>query len=134
MSDLSSYKVAARALAKVVLRLATLVLIAAVVGSFLNSLAARVQSAGEPAGFWKGMVQGALMPMAFPNLLLGRDVTIYAQSNTGIHYKLGYTAGVNVCGAIFFSLLFWRLRKWQQWAVRRKARERGELAKDAAKI
>jgi len=68
----------------------------------------------RPAGFSRGMLQGALMPMAMPNLLIGSDVIIYAQNNTGVSYKLGYTAGVNVCGAIFFGLFFWRVSRWKR--------------------
>ena len=54
------------------------------------------------------------MPMSMPNLLVGKDVSIYAANNTGLTYKLGYTAGVNGCGAIFFGFFFWRVRKWKQ--------------------
>src|SRR5437016_5995507 len=66
-----------------------------------------------PAGFIRGALQGALMPMSFPNLLVGRDITIYSQNNTGLMYKLGYTSGVNACGALFFGLLFWRWNKFR---------------------
>ena len=65
----------------------------------------------EPAGFGCGLVQGALMPIALPGLLLGRDVVIYAPNNTGRPYKVGYTLGVNGCGLIFFGFFFWRVRK-----------------------
>ncbi len=51
------------------------------------------------------------MPCAMPQLLLGNDVPIYALHNTGIPYKLGYTVGVNVCGALFFGLLYRRLHR-----------------------
>ena len=54
------------------------------------------------------------MPMSFPNLLVGRDITIYSQNNTGLMYKLGYTSGVNACGALFFGLLFWRWSKFRK--------------------
>jgi hypothetical protein len=57
------------------------------------------------------MLHGALMPLALPNLLLGRDPTIYASHNTGRLYKLGYTAGVNGCGLVFFGFFFWRLNR-----------------------
>lgn len=57
------------------------------------------------------------MPMSMPNLLVGRDVTIYSAHNTGVSYKLGYTAGVNGCGAIFFGFLFWRLNRWRKLNV-----------------
>jgi hypothetical protein len=54
------------------------------------------------------------MPCALPNLLVGNDVTIYAQNNTGRTYKLGYTCGVNACGAVFFGMFFWRLNRWRR--------------------
>ena len=56
------------------------------------------------------------MPMAMPNLLVGRDVSIYSTRNTGLKYKLGYTVGVNGCGAIFFGVLFWRFSRWRKRA------------------
>ena len=57
------------------------------------------------------MVQGALMPITMPNLILGNDATIYAANNTGRNYKIGYTLGVNTCGLIFFGFFFWRVRR-----------------------
>jgi hypothetical protein len=59
-------------------------------------------------GFWLGSAHGALMPIALPSLLMGRDVPIYAQRNQGRIYKLGYIAGINVCGFLFFGLSFWQ--------------------------
>jgi hypothetical protein len=91
-----------------------LVLLAAVaIGWILNHVSAALDRSARPAGFSRGVLQGALMPMSLPNLLVGRDVTIYSPNNTGVPYKLGYTAGVNGCGAIFFGLLFWRLHRWK---------------------
>ena len=60
----------------------------------------------QPAGFLQGVVQGALMPATLPNLLVGSDVKIYAEINNGVPYKLGYTVGVDVCGALFFGNVF----------------------------
>jgi hypothetical protein len=54
------------------------------------------------------------MPMSMPNLLVGRDINIYAMRNTGLTYKLGYTMGVNLCGALFFGLFFFRVSKWRR--------------------
>jgi hypothetical protein len=54
------------------------------------------------------------MPMAMPNLLVGNDVVIYSLHNTGLGYKLGYTIGVNVCGAFFFGCFFWRISRWRR--------------------
>lgn len=60
------------------------------------------------AGFWLGTVHGALMPVALPSLLAGRDVPIYAAATTGRGYKLGYIAGINACGFVVFGLAFWK--------------------------
>ena len=62
------------------------------------------------------LLHGALMPLALPNLLVGRDVPIYAEHNTGRTYKLGYTAGVNGCGLLFFGFFFRRLARWRRRA------------------
>ena len=61
-----------------------------------------------PAGWADGVLHGVTMPMALPTLLLGSDPIIYASSNTGRPYKIGYTAGVNGCGAVFFGALYRR--------------------------
>src|SRR5579872_7009357 len=90
-------------------RISMFLLLAALIGGILNRVANSLEHNAHPAGFTRGVVQGALMPMSFPNLLVGRDVTIYSQNNTGVTYKLGYTTGVNVCGALFFGVVFWRL-------------------------
>ena len=96
---------------KIVSRVATFLAVAAVIGFTLNHVAASLERSAHPAGFARGLVQGALMPMSFPNLLVGRDITIYSQNNTGVSYKLGYTTGVNACGALFFGVVFWRFNK-----------------------
>ena len=96
------------------MRLCVVLLVAIAIGATLNHLSASLNRTNHPAGFGRGMLQGALMPMSFPNLLAGYDVTIYAPHNTGLTYKLGYTAGVNACGAIFFGLFFWRLQQWRR--------------------
>ncbi len=94
-----------------------LLALAALIGSLLNRVAASLDRSTRPAGFGRGVIQGALMPMSMPNLIVGRDVTIYSANNTGVSYKLGYTSGVNVCGAIFFGVLFWRLNRLRKWAA-----------------
>jgi hypothetical protein len=94
---------------KLALRVASVLIFAAVIGITLNRVSAHLERNARPAGFTRGVLQGALMPMSFPNLLVGRDITIYSQNNTGVSYKLGYTTGVNACGALFFGLFFWRL-------------------------
>ena len=90
------------------------VLAAATIGWTLNRLSASLEHHARPAGFSRGLLQGALMPMALPNLLVGKDVAIYSQNNTGVTYKLGYTTGVNACGAVFFGIFFWRVSRWRR--------------------
>ena len=62
-------------------------------------------------GFAYGLAHGALMPIAFPSLIMGEDVEIFARVNEGRSYKLGYIAGINLCGIAFFGPLFWRPAK-----------------------
>ena len=93
--------------------IAGVVLLAIVIGWVLQRSAEALNRGNERAGFARGLLHGAMMPLAFPNLLVGKDVPIYAVDNTGVPYKLGYTAGVNACGAIFFGAWFWR------WSRRR---------------
>ena len=65
----------------------------------------------KQSGLVHGMAHGALMPMALPSLLMGKDVEIYAPNNSGRLYKVGYTIGINICGLIFFGSAFWRPAK-----------------------
>jgi hypothetical protein len=74
----------------------------------------RIARTNDHAGFAQGVLQGALMPLALPNLAVGQDVNIYAAENSGRTYKLGYTMGVDVCGAVFFGFFFWRLSRWRK--------------------
>lgn len=94
------------------IRAACVLAVAACIGWGLNRSAAAFERNPRPAGFSLGMVQGALMPLALPNLLMGKDVVIYAPNNTGRTYKLGYALGVNLCGLVFFGVFFWRLARW----------------------
>ncbi len=94
-------------------RLVLVIALALLVGRGGGRLAALVDEKKQPAGFFSGMAQGAVMPMAMPNLLLGRDIAIYARENSGVPYKLGYTLGVNLCGALFFGGFFWRVQRWR---------------------
>ncbi len=95
------------------LRLAVIFIVAMCLGTIPSRLSALLDRQSRPAGFAMGMLQGALMPMALPNLVLGRDIPIYSDNNTGVLYKLGYTCGVNVCGALFFGFVFWRFNRWR---------------------
>jgi len=113
MTDTQAKLPATRRGTQIFLRAASFLVIAALIGVVLNRISATLEKNARPAGFTRGVVQGALMPMSFPNLLVGRDVTIYSQNNTGLTYKLGYTTGVNACGALFFGVLFWRLNRFR---------------------
>ena len=88
------------------LRAARLVVLGVLLALFYAWGAPRFYPAGAAAGFWHGTLHGALMPMALPALLAGRDVPIYAERNTGRPYKLGYIAGINACGFVVFGMLF----------------------------
>ncbi len=99
---------------KIPLRVLTVLAAAALVGLLMQQISAAMAKNRNPAGFSRGLLQGALMPAALPNLLVGKDVPIYSQNNTGVTYKLGYTCGVNGCGAVFFGMFFWRLNRWRQ--------------------
>ena len=94
-------------------RLAWILFLAFVIGWALNLVAKQLDRRRRPAGFARGLVQGALMPASMPNLLIGHDVVIYAVNNNGVYYKLGYTMGVNACGALFFGMFYWRMKRWR---------------------
>ena len=104
----------ARSFARILGRLVILLMVAALMIGVVNRSSRRLDLTSEPAGFGRGLLHGALMPMALPNLIIGQDVTIYAPSNTGRPYKLGYTVGVNGCGALFFGMFFWRITRWRR--------------------
>ena len=103
-----------RRLGKVLARVVCLLAVATCIGWALHRSAVILGRSNQAAGFGCGIVHGALMPLALPNLLLGDDVMIYAPNNTGRTYKLGYAAGVNGCGLIFFGLFFWRVSRWRK--------------------
>jgi hypothetical protein len=63
------------------------------------------------AGYWTGMMEGALMPAALPGLVGGKDLPIYAPNNLGRPYKIGYIVGLNTCGTIFFGICFWQPKR-----------------------
>lgn len=121
MSDIQA-KVSppARGWWRIPVRFITVVLLASAVAWGLNRFSLTMDARGRPAGFTRGLLQGALMPCALPHLAVGRDVAIYSENNTGVTYKLGYTAGVNACGAIFFGIFFWRLNRWRKRLVKKR--------------
>lgn len=97
----------------VVVRLGVVVASAFLIGWLLNRTALSLEQRQEPAGFFRGVVQGALMPCTLPALILGHDVAIYTTNNNGVPYKRGYTIGVNLIGAAFFGVLYRRISRWR---------------------
>ena len=59
------------------------------------------------AGFKMGFLHGVLLPAAFPALVSGHNLPIYAPNNTGCNYKIGLLLGLNSCGSVFFGLAYW---------------------------
>jgi hypothetical protein len=102
---------------RLAVKAATLALLGLVLGFGYDWAAPRFYGPGRVAGFRLGVLHGALMPVALPSLLLGKDVPIYAENNQGRVYKLGYIAGINACGFVFFGLAFWRPRKGSNGVV-----------------
>ena len=101
-------------LKRLLVKIVTLVLLGLATGFAYDWAAPRFYGAERAPGFPMGVLHGALMPMALPSLLMGRDVPIYAASNTGRIYKIGYIAGINLCGLTFFGIAFWQPRKFRQ--------------------
>jgi hypothetical protein len=93
---------------------AILILLGLLLGAAYDWAAPRMYGPDRVPGFRLGVLHGALMPVALPSLLLGRDVPIYALSNTGRTYKLGYIAGINLCGLVFFGLAFRRPQRQRE--------------------
>ena len=90
---------------------ATLVVLGLIFGWGYDWAAPRFYGPERVAGFRLGVLHGALMPTALPSLVLGKDVPIYATINAGRIYKLGYIAGINLCGLVFFGAAFRGPRK-----------------------
>jgi hypothetical protein len=93
-------------LRKWTLKILSLVVTGMIFGWAYTWAAPRFYRPNQTVGFWMGTLHGALMPVAAPSLLMGQDVPIYATANTGRGYKLGYIAGINACGLVFFGLAF----------------------------
>ena len=94
-----------------VVKVVVLVVLGLLLGAAYDWAAPRMYGPERIPGFRLGVVHGALMPVALPALLLGRDVPIYASTNTGRIYKIGYIAGINLCGMAFFGAAFRQPRK-----------------------
>ena len=89
-------------------KIAVFLAVSVAIGSFYGWACGRFFPDKTRVGFMHGVIHGALMPMALPSLVMGKDVQIYDDYNTGRNYKLGYICGINLCGIAFFGPLFWR--------------------------
>jgi hypothetical protein len=89
----------------------TLVVVGILFGMLYDWAKPWAYPADRPVGFNYGVLHGAMMPIALPTLVMGKDVMIYANNNSGRIYKIGYICGINLCGLVFFGLAFWRPRR-----------------------
>ncbi len=96
---------------RLAVKAAMLVVLGVVFGWGYGWAAPRFYGPERVAGFRLGVLHGALMPVALPSLLVGKDVPIYSANNAGRIYKLGYIAGINLCGLLFFGLAFRQPRR-----------------------
>jgi hypothetical protein len=112
MDDTSLPRRRLRGFAIALLRKAlALVVVGILFGMLYDRAAPWAYPANRPVGFTYGVLHGAMMPIALPTLVMGKDVTIYANNSSGRAYKIGYICGINLCGLIFFGLAFWRPRR-----------------------
>lgn len=90
---------------------ARLIAVALFLGWLYGWAGPRIHPPQTQFGLPYGVAHGALMPMALPALIMGKDVTIYSESNNGRPYKIGYIIGINLCGLVFFGSAFWQPRR-----------------------
>jgi hypothetical protein len=95
----------------VLVKAVVLIVLGLLLGAAYDWAAPRMYGADRVPGFPLGVVHGALMPVALPALLMGRDAPIYAATNTGRMYKIGYICGINLCGLTFFGAAFRKPRR-----------------------
>ncbi len=83
--------------------LATLVVLGLLFGWIYDWATPRFYGPDRTPSFQLGVLHGALMPVALPSLCVGKDVPIYSPNPPSRIYKIGYIAGVNLCGVAFFG-------------------------------
>ena len=96
---------------RLLVKIVSLVILGLVFGFGYDWAAPRLYGPERATGFRLGVVHGALMPVALPTLLMGNDVPIYTTSPAGRTYTLGYIAGINLCGLLFFGVAFWQPKR-----------------------
>lgn len=95
----------------IVRKVVTLAIVTIVVGLIFGWASPRMFPRDSKAGIGLGLAHGALMPIALPSLVIGKDVEIFATNNTGRSYKIAYIIGINLCGLLFFGSAFWKPAK-----------------------
>lgn len=88
---------------RLVLTLAILALLGVLSGWLYDWATPRFYGTDRTPTFRLGILHGALMPVALPSLLVGKDVPVYSPNPPNRTYKLGYILGVNLCGLAFFG-------------------------------
>jgi hypothetical protein len=94
-----------------VIKIIALTLFSLALGFGYDRAAPRTYGPERVAGFFTGMMHGALMPAALPTLVFGKALPIYAQNNVGRGYNIGFILGLNTCGTLFFGIAFWHPRR-----------------------
>jgi hypothetical protein len=94
-----------------IVKIATLVSMGLILGLAYDWSVPRFYGSQKPPTFFLGMLHGALMPTALPALLMGKDVPIFASGLTPRVYRIGYIAGINLCGMFFFGIAFRQPKK-----------------------
>jgi hypothetical protein len=95
----------------IVIKVIALTAISLVLGFTYNFASSRYYAPDYEAGFYTGLIEGAVMPAALPVLMAGRDVPICAVKNDGRGYKIGFILGLNTSGTFFFGVAFWQPRR-----------------------
>lgn len=61
-----------------------------------NTMSGEVNSAGEIAGFWHGLLHGLLAPIMFIVSLFNDQVNVYEVFNNGGWYNFGFLLGASI--------------------------------------
>lgn len=62
-----------------------------------NPLVGTDAASGAPAGFWRGLWHGLILPITFLISLFTESVSIYEVHNSGGWYDFGYVVGLMLC-------------------------------------
>lgn len=95
----------------ILLKAARLTVIGIIIGWVFAWVSPHMFPRDKEYGVAFGALHGAMMPIALPSLIMGKNVEIFGTPNTGRGYKIGYICGINFCGLIFFGSAFWKPSK-----------------------